>query len=134
MKTKAIIEKGKDGTFGIYTPDTDYTIIGEGKTVKEAKEDFLNSAREMADYYRAKGKALPEELETLAFDFSYDVSALFDAYPLINVTQFAKAIGINPVLMRQYKAGTTYISAERKKQIEEFIHTIGQQMCEFSIA
>lgn len=32
MKTTALIEKGKDGTFGIFTPDIQATIIGEGRT------------------------------------------------------------------------------------------------------
>lgn len=43
MKTTALIEKGKDGTFGIFTPDLNSTIIGEGNTVAEAKADFKNS-------------------------------------------------------------------------------------------
>lgn len=39
-KRTALIEKGKDGTFGIFTPDIESTIIGEGNTVAEAKADF----------------------------------------------------------------------------------------------
>lgn len=30
MKTTALIEMGKDGLFGIFTPDINSTIIGEG--------------------------------------------------------------------------------------------------------
>lgn len=51
MKTTALIEKGKDGTFGIFTPDIQATIIGEGRTVAEAKADFENSVREMFASY-----------------------------------------------------------------------------------
>ena len=47
MKTIALIEKGKDGNFGIFTPDLQHTIIGEGRTVAEAKTDFENSVKEM---------------------------------------------------------------------------------------
>lgn len=47
MKTTALIEKGKDGTFSVFTPDINHTIIGEGSTVAEAKADFENSLAEM---------------------------------------------------------------------------------------
>lgn len=57
MKTIALIEKGQDGTFGIYTPDIQTTIIGEGKTVSEAKADFENSVKEIIDSYSGGGLA-----------------------------------------------------------------------------
>lgn len=60
MKTTALIEKGKDGTFGLFTPDLKSTIIGEGNTVAEAKTDFLNSASELLQYYKETGKQIPE--------------------------------------------------------------------------
>ena len=43
MKTIALIEKGKDGKYGIYTPDLKSTIIGSGDTVAEAMTDFERS-------------------------------------------------------------------------------------------
>ena len=55
MKTTAVIEKGKDGTFGIFTPDIDHVIIGEGATVAEAKADFENSVAEMLAFYKEGG-------------------------------------------------------------------------------
>jgi predicted RNase H-like HicB family nuclease len=52
MKIKAIIEEGKSGVFSIYAPDLKmHAINGQGKTVNEAKEDFINS-------FRQKGKLL----------------------------------------------------------------------------
>lgn len=70
MKTTAVIEKGKDGTYGIYTPDLKSTIIGEGKTIEEAKTDFENSFREVVDSF--EGKTLPEELTNLEFEYRQD--------------------------------------------------------------
>lgn len=43
MKTvKAHIEQGKDGSFGIYTEhgDLPFLVIGDGKTLSQAKDDF----------------------------------------------------------------------------------------------
>ena len=42
MKTIAVIEKGKDGSFGIFTPELEHSIMGEGKSVAEARADFEN--------------------------------------------------------------------------------------------
>jgi hypothetical protein len=43
MKTTALIEKGKDGSYGVFTPDLNSLIIGDGATVAEAIADFQNS-------------------------------------------------------------------------------------------
>ncbi len=78
MKTIALVEKGKDGTFGIYTPDLQATIIGEGTTVAEAKEDFENSVREMLASYTENGEEIPEELKEIEFEYKYDVASVFN--------------------------------------------------------
>lgn len=71
MKTIALIEKGKDGGFGIYTPDIDCIIIGEGATVAEAKADFQNSLAEMIASYTENGESLPAELQGIEFKYRY---------------------------------------------------------------
>ena len=78
MKTTALIEKGKDGTFGIFTPEIKSTIIGEGNTVAEAKADFLNSANELLNYHKEPGSKIPEELINIEFEFKYDIASLFN--------------------------------------------------------
>ena len=84
MITTALIEKGNDGTFGIFTPDLQHTIIGEGKTVAEAKADFENSVSEMVASYTENGKVIPEELKEIEFEYKYDISSLFNYYNFIN--------------------------------------------------
>jgi predicted RNase H-like HicB family nuclease len=73
MRTTALIEKGKDGTFGIFTPDLESTIIGEGNTVAEAKADFENSAKEVTLYFQESGKQMPAELQGVEFEYKYDI-------------------------------------------------------------
>ena len=55
MTTTALIEKSDNGTFGIFTPCINHTIIGEGNTVEEAKTDFENSFNEMILSYTEQG-------------------------------------------------------------------------------
>jgi hypothetical protein len=128
MKTTALIEKGKDGTFGIFTPELHHTIIGEGNSVEESKEDFLNSVKEILASYTELGKPLPVELQDLEFEFRYDIASLFDYYKFINVSKFAKVTGIHPSLMRQYKTGNQYISENQVLKIEEALHKIAKEL------
>lgn len=125
----ALIEKGKDGMFGIYTPELKHTIIGEGKTVLEAKEDFQNSVVEMMASYTGENKEIPEELKGITFEYKYDIASFFDFYDFINVSKFAERAGINPSLLRQYKSGSTnYISETQMKKIETALHKVGYEL------
>jgi len=132
MKTTALIEKGKDGTFSVYTQDLKHTIIGEGMSVEEAKKDFENSVKEMLQSY--KKKIMPEELIKLDFQYKYDLSSLFDYFKFVNVSQFAKSAGISSSLMRQYKAGNTYVSEKQLNKIERALHKIGYELSSAKLA
>ena len=128
MKTVALIEKGKDGKFGIFTPDINSTIIGEGDTVAEAKADFENSLMEIIQCYKEDGIELPDELKDIEFEYKYDISSVFNYYSWINITKFAKVAGINSSLMRQYKTGKAYISDIQTRKIETALHHFGQEL------
>jgi predicted RNase H-like HicB family nuclease len=128
MGTTALIEKGKDGTFGIFTPDINSTIIGEGDTVEEAKADFENSVREIIQFYKEDGIELPEELKDIEFVYKYDIASMFNYYDWINVSRFAKKAGINSSLMRQYKSGKAYISENQIGKIENTLHQLGNEL------
>ena len=128
MKTIALIEKGKDGAFGIFTPDLQHTIIGEGNSVAEAKTDFENSVNEMVASYTELNKEIPAELKKIQFEYKYDLASLFKQYDFINVSKFAHVAGINASLMRQYKSGSQYISENQLSRIEEAIHKIAREM------
>ena len=133
MKTIALIEKGKDGSFGIFTPDLQNTIMGEGETVSAAKEDFCNSVQEVISAYIEMGKPLPAELQEIEFEFRYDVASLFDYYKFINVSKFAEKAGINASLMRQYKSGNQYISENQVLKIEVALHQIAHEFAEIKL-
>ena len=127
MKTTALIEKGKDGTFGIFTPDLKSTVIGEGNTVAEAKADFENSVKELIQYYQESEKSA-NELKGVEFEYKYDIASLFNYYNFINVSKFAQIAGINASLMRQYKSGKQYISENQVMKIEDALHKIAHEM------
>lgn len=119
------IEKDTDGTFIAYNVDeSPYTLIGRGNTVKDAKTDFMNSLQEVkTSEVERKGSANPI-LSTMPV-FRFDLSSLFDYYSMLNVSAFARYLGINETLMRQYKKGNTYISDLQLQKIENGLHRLG---------
>ena len=128
MKTViAIIERGEDGTYGVHAPKLENVIIGEGDTVAEAKEDFLNSYNEMAESYIDDGAPVPEELRDIEFEYRYDISAFYAAHPYLNVSKLAEHMNINASLMRQYRQGQ-YISEEQVMKIQEGIRSVGREL------
>lgn len=125
MKVK--IEKQNDGTYIAYNVgDESFAIIGTGDTVTEAKDDFFNSIEETKAVYNECNNPAPEGLFS-APEFIFDLSSLFEYYSVLNVSAFARFIGINETLMRQYKRGNTYISDAQLEKIEEGIHKIGKE-------
>lgn len=92
------IEKQKDGSYIAYnTSDEKFVLIGTGDTVSEAKEDFFNSIEESKEIYEEKGLPVPDELKGEPL-FHFDISSLFEYYNMINVSAFARKIGIRPHL------------------------------------
>ena len=130
MKTLALIEKGKDGTYSVYTPDLPSVIWGEGATVADAKADFLNTLKEVTATFNKK---IPKYLKNIEFTYKYDLSSVFNYYNFINASKLAEYIGINASLMRQYKNGSTYISEAQSARIEKALHTIGKEFTSISI-
>lgn len=134
MKTRAIIERGKDGSFSIYTPDLTHTIVGEGTTIDKAREDFLIGVQEMCDSYTENGEPLPRELEHLEFEYEYDTAALLEELSeVINMAAFSRQIGINPSLMRRYKRGLS-VSPAQAGRIRDGVRQLGNRLTAFTLA
>ena len=128
MKKKiALIEIGKDGSFGVFSPDTKSVMFGNGSTVEEAKADFENSVREFIETYEETGMQDPDDLKNSTFVYKYDMPSFLNYYKYLNVTQFAKYAGVNPSLMRQYKLGQS-ASEKQVMKIQTAIHKIGQEL------
>ena len=126
-KIIAIIEKSDDGTYGIYSPELENVIIGDGESVAEAKEDFKNSYIEMVESYIDQGRPIPDELQDIEFEYRYDLSAFYNAHPYLNVTKLAEHLHVNASLMRQYRRGQ-YISEEQVMRIQEGIRSVGREL------
>lgn len=114
LTVNVIMEKGGDRNFSCFSENEslDWGIVGMGKSVEDAIKDFYSGFDEMKKCLEEEGKEIPQ----VRFRFIMDVGSLFDYYP-INVTAFAKYIGMNASLLRQYASGKRIAKAKSLEKI-----------------
>jgi predicted RNase H-like HicB family nuclease len=130
-KVNAIIERSSDGGYGVYCPDIEGTVLcGYGHTEEEAKHDLQEVLEMNIEHFKEIAAPLPKGLNDgdIEFEYSYDFSGFFQAYPVFNVSELAKYIGINPSLLRRYKTGEKFASKEQKKKIETGVHALAEKL------
>lgn len=130
-KVIAVIEKASDGGYGIYLPEFEgAALYGYGVTEYEAKDNLLKNMESILEFYEDEEMPIPEVLNggDLEFEYRYDFSGFFKAYPFFNVSALAEAIGINASLLRKYKNGLAFPSSQQKEKIEQGIHSLLQRL------
>ena len=129
MKVKAVIERGSDGTYGIYI-DLDesrlsYGIIGEGKTVNDAIDDFRNSYDEMREYYKEINKPFQEA----EFSFLYDMASFLKFYSVyFSLAGLSRLTGIHQGQLSHYLTGQRSPSKKTVEKIESSLHKFGKEI------
>ena len=126
-KVEAIIERASDGGYGIYIPALPgIGVIGD--TEEGAKANLMEVISDIAEQCKKDGVKDYVNGGNLVVSYRYDPSAFFKTFNMFNVSHLAKAVGVNSSLMRQYKTGKIYISEARKKQIENGIHNLANDL------
>ena len=127
-KVTVVIEASSTG-FGAYS-DALPGITGYGKTIDEAKTDLKESLQEVLAAHAEEGSAPDTKLNggNLEFIYKYDLPSLFEHFGMLDATNFAKHIGLNPSLLRQYKKGIAPISDKQKERIERGLHDLGREL------
>ena len=129
-KILVIIEKGSDGLFSAYTPETKSTVLnGQGSSVEEAINDMKEALLEVIELYQETEEKVPHELQgPVEFEYKYDVPSVFNHFDEINLTTFSRKIGVNPSLLRQYKNGLAFASKKQAEKIKKGLHELGKQL------
>jgi len=125
-KIYAIIERGSDGGYTIYSDEID-GLVGSGMNEEEARTVFLEVREEQAEYYFSKTGIHPDWKDA-EVEFRYSLAAFFMAFPYINASQFARNIGINPSLMRKYKMGLAKASDKQKSMIQHQLDILTEKL------
>ena len=126
MKVLVTIEYGEDNTYSCYseTPIGDYALIdGDGETVAEAKQDFLNAVEECRQAYPNDNR-----YKDLIFEYKYDLRSFFNYFSFLNITEITKRAGINPSLMHQYTSGVKNAGEKTYERLSECVEDIKKEL------
>jgi len=129
IKVKAFIERGNDGTYGVYV-DLDetrlnYGVIGDGNTVNEAIEDFNEGYLEMKELYEKEGMNFQEA----EFEFHYDTASFLNYISKkITLSGLQRITGVNQGQLSNYVNGYRRPSKRTIQKIESSLQTFGKEM------
>ena len=130
MKTKKvnlIIEASSTG-FGIYGEG--FPVTAYGKTVAEAKQDLKRAIDEVLEFCKEESRTPYPALNNgdLEFIYKYDIASIFEYFGMLDISNLAKKIGMNPSLLRQYKTGKAFASDKQKQKIQAGLHALGKEL------
>ena len=96
-------------------------------------DNLITDTAPSVDELEAKIKKLLEDFEevdpnTVEFNHSYDIYALFEHFDFLKISNVAKHAGMNPTLLRQYVSGAKNPSKEQTKRIEETLHRLADEI------
>lgn len=66
--------------------------------------------------------------ETVEPDYENEIAAIFKRFPQLNVSEVARSMGINKSLLSKYIYGIKKPSIQRKMQIKEVLHVLGEEL------
>ena len=128
-KVKAFIERGTDGTYGVYVDLEDntlnYGIHGVGDTKEEAIKDFLQAYEDMKEIYEEEGKPFVEA----EFSFHYDVVSFLEYYnQFLTLSGLSKLTGINKAQLSQYIQRYRNPSPKTAERIQIALHSFADEL------
>jgi predicted RNase H-like HicB family nuclease len=131
-KVTLVIEASSTG-FGIFGEDFPFTSYGS--TIEAAKADMQEVITTMLAYYKAEGIEPPSSINNgnIEFEYQYDIASIFKHFGVLDASAFAKRIGMNASLLRQYKTGKTFASHKQKQKIEQGLHSLGKELMEIRL-
>jgi len=120
MRVKAFIEIGKKLDYDIWIDtavDLPFGLLGQGKTISEAKQDFMYCYEDMKKSYAKKGKGFPD----VEFEFVYDIPS-FLKYSPFPLTWIEQNTGINKKQLSMYITGKRNPSENTLKKIQSAVN------------
>jgi len=128
-KVKAFIERGSDGTYGVYVDLEDntlnYGILGEGNSAREAMEDFKIGYLEMKELFEDEGKHFVEA----DFEFHYDTASFLEYYTeYFSIAGLSRLTGIHQGQLSHYLTGHRKPRPKTVVKIEQSIHRFAKEI------
>lgn len=128
-----VIERGVDGTFSAFIAEKkcEFGCIGEGNSVEEAKQDFMEAVNEMKEVYAEQGKTFPE----VDFNFTYDMASFLNYYAYaFSLAGLARITGVNQGQLSHYVTGHRKPSKSTIAKIEQSLHSFANEIGQVKFA
>lgn len=130
MAIKVKIEKSKDGTYWGTTQNIPGSVTADGNTLQELKENLKDAVELYAETAKEHEMEIYQKLKKgFELELEIELSQVFKKVKVLNKSEFAKRVGINPALMRQYATQKTiYVSEKRAAEIQKGLHSLGEEL------
>lgn len=102
--------------------------------LKEASEEERKNYTIEMRGTALRWKELDEDIHISSFynteepDNTNEIAAIFRRFPQLNVSEVARSMGINKSLLSKYIYGIKKPSDQRKRQIKEALHVLGEEL------
>lgn len=123
---KIFIEQTSFG-YSAFMDDTrlDYSILGEGKTVEEAIDDFNMSYAGMRDYYEQKGKPFEE----IRYTFYYDTASFLQEYSKVfSLAGLERITGVSQTQLGHYLHGRSKPTKKTISRIQKGVEAFAKNL------
>jgi hypothetical protein len=115
MKIRLILEKESGSLWGRVSHDKNL-IVDFAATLPALENKIKKALKEFHD------------LDSVEFDYQYDLTAFFEQFNFLNQSKIAELSGINPGLLRQYASGVKHPSKEQARKIQTAIRDLAARL------
>ena len=103
------------------------------------EEDLLVDSAENVEELQKKMKLLLSDFhdlqpDSITFEISYDLSAFFESFSYLKISEIAKYAGLNASLLRHYVAGSKTASKAQVMKLEEAIKRVSTELAQVHFA
>lgn len=117
MAIKVKIEKSKDGTYWGTTQNIPGSVTADGNTLQELKENLKDAVELYAETAKEHEMEIYQKLKKgFELELEIELSQVFKKVKVLNKSEFAKRVGINPALMRQYATQKNHLRLRKKSR------------------
>ena len=103
------------------------------------EDDLLVESANNTEQLQIKMKELLSDFHDLQpdainFEISYDLSAFFENFAYLKISEIAKYAGLNASLLRHYVAGSKTASKAQVLKLQEAIRQVGAELIQVNFA
>jgi hypothetical protein len=123
------VEKGEDKTYSAFISGENplpFGLIGDGNTVQEAIDDFMQSFEDMKSYYNKSNMEFPNNVN---FSFKYDMASFLAYYSkILTLSGLEQLTGVNQGQLSHYVTGRRKPSKRTVHKIEKELHNFASEI------